>query len=341
VLELTEVRTETVGQSDLMKEKLREAAQRERVMTVVRAYVEGLREKYGVVENDSLLATLDYASEDPEVLDYLRASQDVVAELPWTRLTVADFTRKLRFDYFHGLKGKPEAGSIRDRVFDEWITELLLRHEAAELGFDDRPELVDAANRFERELVREAVVNQVLDFEFDPSEEEIAEYYRENQDEFLREPRFRAEGVHLDSEESAKEFRRQVEAGAKVGWLAERADGVLDPRPAIYSEWLEPELLRLEGQPLEEGMLIGPLEADDFWVVARITRLEPPEPMPLESCRGKVLARMRQDRSHERMSEALERLESAATIEVAEDAESVIQRSIDEWLGTSTASVAP
>jgi len=330
LLWLMEERTETIAPDGRMAQIAREAEKRERVMTVVRDYVASLKEKYDVVTNDSLLATLDYGSEDPQVLRALIDSDEMIVRLPWREFTVADFTRQIRFEHFHGLAGKPDAPQLRDRTFDEWITEMLLRHEAVELGFHRRPEIAASGEQMKREQVREKVGQAILDFRFEPTDAEVERYYRDHRDRFSPRPRIRATGVLLSGREAAERFRQRAEAGAQIPWLAERTPEVVDAAPELFRDWLAPEDIALAGVP-ETGQLVGPLPAGDAWAVARIIDVQTVPPLPLAECRPQVLVLMKSDRVQEVMNDALARLEAAATIEVADGAEQVIRKQIEEW----------
>jgi hypothetical protein len=336
LLMITDTRTETVGQSEGMSAALLEAAMRDRVMKTLRSYVMSLREEYDVVVNEALLASLDYASEDSEVQAELRDSDAVLATLPWRNLTVSGLTRNIRFEHFHGLRGKPDAAEIRDRLFDDWLTESILRHEASVLGFNEKPHIVAQAERLERRLVREAVIEMILEIRFDPSQEEIEAFYAENLGEFTPKPRIRAEGVFLESEEASREFLEKIEGGARLNWLATRTAEVSDPSPAIFSDWLDADVLGISG--VERGMILGPMKIEGAWAVARVLEIESVEPIPLDQCRGQVVGKMKGAEMRKAMGEAMATLESQAEIEVADGAYGEIERRVSVWLGAATMS---
>ena len=82
----------------------------------MRDYVESLKEKHGVAVDEELLASLDFGSSDPAVQNELRDSDAVLATLAGRPFTVSRLGFKIRFDNFHGIEGKPDAGLIRDKV---------------------------------------------------------------------------------------------------------------------------------------------------------------------------------------------------------------------------------
>ena len=344
LLKLQERRTETVGQSDPMRKAMRETLVRDSVTTVVRNYVSSLKEKYEVAVDSTLLATLDYATSDSGVYEELRNGTAVLAELPWRDLTVAGLTRQIRFKHFHGLEGNTEAAEIRDKMFDEWVTENLLRHEAGELGFDQRPEIAREAQHLERELVREATINHLLSYPFEPSEEEISAFYQDHLQSFRPSPEIRARGVVFASEADAQQFRSNREAGAAFNWLLDRAAGIIDPDPPGVNDWLTKEVLKSTGQETAPGLLVGPLPAEAGWGLAEVAAVEIAEPIPLAKCRPQVLRAMKQVSDREVLRRGLDRLEEAAEIEIRPGTPEVIEQRVAEWglaVGTVQATPSP
>lgn len=335
LLWLSESRTETLPQDGAMAQAAQREERRQRVMEVVRAYVDSLKSKYGVVANDSLLAALDYGSEDPGVQKRLKDSDEILVHLPWKDLTVSQFTRNLRFENFHGLAGKPDAPQIRDKSLEEWVTESLLRHEAVQLGFDRRPDIVAAGREAERDQLREKVGRMILDIRFDPDEAEVERYYRDHAERFSPPPSLKVSGVVLSGPDAARSFRQRLEAGAQLGWLAERTPEVVDRSPAMFANWLAPEELGLDDAPEEPGQLIGPFEIPGGWAVARVSDVSRRAPLPLDQCRPQVLAAMKSERMQEAMTTSLSRLEDEATLKIADGAEAVVKEGIDRWLETS------
>ena len=332
ILQLTDKRTETAGQSDAMEEAVRKAATRDRVMKAVRDFVASLYEKYDARIDSTLLASLDYGSTDPEVKALLQQNDGVLVELPWRTLTVRDLSQEIRFQHFHGIEGKPNAAQLRDKVFDEWTTELLLRHEAGVLGFDRTPSLLFEAEALERRLVREAVLGKVLEAKFAPTADEIEAYYRAHQDRFMPEARVRANGILIGDESAGRTVLDMVGEGARMSWLASNLTEVIDPNPEILSGWVEPSVLGVTGD-VERGSYIGPTPVGDAWVVAEILEVEPVEPLPLAECRTEVLQAMRGEAMRSSLEKAMEQLEAGAEIEIMEGAEELVAARIEAWLG--------
>lgn len=332
VLLLGDTRTETVGQSSVMVDQLREAATRDAVMKRVKEFVESLEKKYHVTVDGKVRDSLDYASTDAAVQKKLHDSQQIVARLPWKEIHVADLTRQIRFQYFHGLEGRTDAGAIRDKVLSEWITELLLRQEAGERGYDRTPEIMARADALRRELMREYVGKRVLDVAFEAAPGDVEAYYAAHKSEFTAPPRVRADAVVLSDEGAAKRFRDQLQGGTKLKWLAARTPEVTDAAPARFSDWVDPRILGLTG-PAKPGQVVGPVPGESGFLVATVTRVETPQPAPLSECRDRVVDALKRQRVQELMTRAIEKLRSSARVEIAEGAKEAIGARLEIWKG--------
>lgn len=336
LLKITETHTETIAGADAMAEAARRAEMTQRVMERIEGFVASLKEKYHVTENDSLLATLDYATESRQLLLAMQESDEVLAVLPWRKVTVGDLTRQIRFEHFHGLQGKPDAADIRNRTFHDWIKEMLLRHEAIQLGFHERPLIRLQADRLRRQRMREVLGREILDVKFDPSEKEVERYYREHADAFQSTPFVRVEGVLLQDQASATRFRQRLEAGAQLGWLAERTREVTDANPARFADWQDPADLGADAASMEAGDIAGPLAMDGGWAVVRVLEARPGRTVPLERCRPNVLARMNGELLHETMKNAIGRLEEQSSVKMEKNALQLAQEQIDRWARSDT-----
>jgi hypothetical protein len=217
-------------------------------------------------------------------------------------------------------------------MFHDWLAESLFRYEAWVLGFQKKPAIVAAADRLERRLLREAVLGSVADVDIKVSPEDIETFYREHADEFTRPMRIKADGVLLSEEAAAREFRENLEKGASVKWLAERSPEVMDARPAVFQDWLDPETLGAPGGAIEPGTVLGPAMIGEGWAVAKVVQVEPPRPIPLDACRNLVAKKLRAEKRHDAVSRALALLESQTEIEVESGAQGLIREHLDRWL---------
>jgi hypothetical protein len=284
-----------------------------------------------VTVNDSLLATLDFASKDAEVVANLNASKAVLAVLPTGRFTVAGLARRIRFQYFHGLEDHPDAAAIRNKLFDEWVTEALLTYESHRLGMDDTPAIRRAAKWEEGRLMREQVLKGILDFPFKPTDPEINAFYEAHRSELTPAPRVKLQSLVLADEAAARRFREQLDTGSAFNWLVERTPEAKAGPPPIPSDWIDPEKLELEGRPVQVGVAIGPAQMQKGWVVGQITAIEQVSVPPLADCRDKVLRMMRGNANRDAILKSVAALEQATPIKILDGAQAAVAARIEQW----------
>jgi hypothetical protein len=328
LIRLTGSKADTL-KSTAMADALVRAREQERRSAVAESFVDSLKAAYHVTTNDSLLASLDYASSDPAVQEDLQKNPAVLAVLPTGKVTIRGLSRNIRFQYFHGLADRPDAAQIRDRMFHEWVAEGLLNHEATKRGFDRKPDILEKAKREERRLIREEVLKQVLDVEFKPPEEEIRRYHEEHLQDFVPPPRIKVRSLLARDAETARKMREQLDAGAGLKWLAVQFASEVDSTPPFPADWVPPDMLGLEEDALVEGTPIGPLELPSGWGLAQITAVEKPAAAPLADCRDKVLHAMKGARLRQAIEEAFARLERATEIRIEKGARDLVADRIE------------
>lgn len=287
----------------------------------IRSFVRGLYRTYGVVVDSTLLASLDFASTDPQVVNDLRESEAVLATVPTGQLKVKGLAKVVRFKAFHGLAGKTDAPQQRDRYFREWVEEALLTYEARQRGFADKPEIREMARRLEQNLVREQTINTLLNEPFEPAEAQVESFYQGHLAEVTLPPRVMMESVKLADEQPAWELREKWLAGAKLDWLTQNVAGVVDGPPPFPQEWIEPDKLALPKEDLGVGMIPDPYGVPGGWVVARVAAIEEARPIPLAECRDRILEMMKSEFLRDLMADITSRLEAAADVRVLPGAE--------------------
>ncbi|MEZ4651500.1 MAG: peptidylprolyl isomerase [Candidatus Eisenbacteria bacterium] len=333
ILTITDWRSETAGQNEAMELAILEKAKESRVMGSIEQYVQSLMDKYDVKIDSTLLTTLDYGSDDAAVNQALQTSDALLVTMPWRSMTVRDFTMEIRFQHFHGLANKPDAAQLRDESLHEWVTELLLRHEASELGFDSTPALDLEAEAFERRLIRETVLGMVLDFKFAPTEDEVGAYYEEHLDAFRSAPEFRVDSVIFKTESAAQTFRQMLSDGATFNWLATNTPAVAERKPESLSGWMQPSYLDMKASQVQRGAFFGPHEMGEFWAVGEIIDVKESKPMQLNDCRNLVLQAMRQEQMQTAVQRAIQQLRDDADIEILDGARQLTAARTEAWLG--------
>lgn len=298
--------------------------------TAVKSYIDGLMTKYAVSVDSTLLRSLDYGSADEGVQEKLRDSDQVLVVLPTGKMSVARFSRVLRFQEFHGLVGKPDAAERRDKAFNEWITEAILSHQVKQEKLDRVPSIRDAARDLEHFLVRQETIKALLETPYQPGNDEIKQYYEENIASFMAPVRIKMKSKKLNTKEAAEAFREKLVEGAEIEWLAEQDPEVVPGKDPFPYEWFEPQKLGVEPEDVAVGRVPGPYGVPGGWVVAVVSEVEEPTPIPLGECRSKIVVQLKARNRQKMMEDIMARLKQASDIEILAGAEDVVRRVLAE-----------
>ncbi|MBU8871655.1 MAG: peptidyl-prolyl cis-trans isomerase [Gemmatimonadales bacterium] len=289
-------------------------------------YIDGLINHYHVEVDSTLLASLEYGSDDPQVKKRLRESEEVLAVLPSGSLSIRSLSMVIRFTEFHGLTGKPDADESRDRIFKEWLVEGLLSYEAKLHKLEQAPHIRRMARNLEENRVSEETLKSLLKFDFNPGEEEIEGFYRENLSAVTPSPRVKMQSVLLTNQKAAETFRGRLQVGAKLAWLKKVTKEVADGPPPFPADWFSPEKLGLRPEEVFVGSVPEPYEVPgNAWAVAIVDEIEQPVPLPLAECRGTMIQLMRQKATHDLMRENFRKLEEAADVLILPGAEELVE----------------
>jgi hypothetical protein len=298
----------------------------------VQRYLAGLARTYNVTVDSTLLASLDYASADPAVQKRLRESTEVLANLIGGRkLTVADFSRELRFQQYHGLVGKPDAAERRDLCLRSYVEEVLANAQMKAQKMDRQPGMVLLRHRMERNSIQEETLRVLLEFEFKPTDGEVSHYYRIHASELPMPSRMKVGSLKVKTKEAASNLRARLAAGTSLRWLAENDKSVVQGPSPFPEIWLRPEEMGLKPADLKLNAVPEPYEVPDGWVVAQISAVEGGQPQPLEQCRDQVLAMMKRDATRDHLVEILARLRAASPVVILPGAEAEVTRAIEEF----------
>jgi hypothetical protein len=315
------------------QEKRRQASQ---------AYLRGLARTWGVSVDSTLLATLDYGSKDPAVQKRLHDSQEVLVHLSEGRkLTVADFTRELRFTEFHGLAGRADAKEKRDSILYEYVSRYVTGRQAKAQKLDRTPQMALLRQRFIRVGLLEEVLRVLTQIDFKPTDAEVSHYYREHVGEVTAPPRVKLNSLKVADKGLASELRDKALKGASVRWLAANDKRVAGGPAPFPESWLQPEQVGLKPEDLKIGNLPEPYQVPDGWVVAQIVEVEAGQPLPLEKCRDRILAMMQRDATRQEMIDSLARLEAQSPVVILPGAEAAVAKAVAELPKSPAAPVAP
>ncbi len=295
-----------------------------------RAYIEGLKKRYVSARDSTLLRSLDYASADPNVQQRLRDSEEVLAVIPPGKMTIKGLSRQIRFIEFHGLTGKPDAAARRDRIFEEWLVESLLRYQAKIQNVASRPAIRRIEKRLERELLYEETMKVLLDVKYAPTDAQVEAYYRRHLGDVTPAARVRLDSATAKSEAAARKLGAQLRQGVKLSWLAKTSSDLVPGSTPLPTQWVEPEMLQLAPAAVAVGHVLDPVQLPGGWLVAVIVEVEPVTPRPLADCRQEIVQAMHREHTRNEMGEMIARLEKSSEVRILPGAEAEVTRRIDQ-----------
>lgn len=297
----------------------------------VQSYLDRLAGIWGASVDSVVLRSLDYGSADPAMQKRLRDSGEVLGRLPGNRtFTVADFTRELRFTEFHGLVGKPEAAQRRDEILREFLADAVTARQIRAQKMDQAPRMKMLYRRFERGAILEESLRVLAQLDFRPADAEVSHFYRQNMADYMSKPRMKLASLKAKSKEDAEALRERILKGASVRWLTGNDKRAAEGPPPFPETWLFPEQVGIQAADLKVGFTPEAYEVPEGWVVAQVVEVEAGQPLPLEQCRDRIVARMRQEATHKHMVDILARLEAESPIVILPGAEAEVMRVVAE-----------
>ncbi len=293
-------------------------------------YVADLKRRYVTALDTDLLASLDYASADPAVQENLRESEAVLAVIPPGEMRVKALSRQIRFTEFHGLAGRDDAAARRDRIFEEWLVESLLRYQAKIERIAERPELRRFEAQLERELMFEETLKILLVVDYKPTEPEVAAYYQAHAAALTPQPRVKLESARTATEPAARKVCDSLRKGAKLSWLRKTSPDIVAGPPPVPEQFIDPDMINLAAADVVAGHVLEPVQVPGGWLVAVVAEVEAVSPPPLADCRQQVLQMMQGEHTAGQMSTMLARLEKASQVVVLPGAEAEVARRIEQ-----------
>ena len=147
-----------------------------------------------------------------------RKGEEVLARINNEVITLEEFNEKIErmpIQYQEMVKGK------KKEFLNELVKEELLYEEAVKAGIENDPETQEVISAAHRKILISGLLKKRVEDNLSVSEEDIKKYYDEHSEEFMLPERWRASHILVDTEEEAKEAKKQLDQGADFSELAE------------------------------------------------------------------------------------------------------------------------
>ncbi|HHM23801.1 MAG TPA: peptidyl-prolyl cis-trans isomerase [Bacteroidetes bacterium] len=194
----------------------------------------------------------------------------VIAQVGRAKLTLADL-KDIAPD---SLNPAYLDDQLRNYVY-RWVDQQVFYQAALDRGLDERPDIRNELQRLKRDLVVQYFLNENLGRVPEVTDQEIEEYYKQHQENFVRDyPEYRYFFLLCRNRSVANRLKRQLRAGKSFEEVVKEnyPDNVLNQlwdSGYVRLEGALPPLRRLI-QTLKPGTLYGPVAADGAAIVFRL-----------------------------------------------------------------------
>lgn len=244
------------------------------------------------------------------------SSTPVIAQVGDATLTVEDLQRDI-----------PEEtlwAATRDDLqeyINQWVREELLYQAAETMGYDEDQRVKERTRNARRGIMVDVFLEDELDLRPFISDNEIADYYRNNIESFRRmEAEVQTEMLWFESSDAAEEARLAISGG--MSFAEAEVDSALD----IVSADLDPQYLT---QPelgeelgavvfgLRQGTLSRITPIGDYYILVRVTdHQETGTVRTLEQVRDEIIMRQTSDLWEMKLDELLQRLLDQSSVSI-------------------------
>ncbi len=249
-----------------------------------------------------VLGRFAYSADDEPVVrigDWTRTADQIRAEFTYSSPSLLNDVRR--------------SDNAARRVAVEWYANALLAKAAADdelLG--KLPGLADAADALRRKMIATRVMRQRLEEKFAPTEEELEQFMRFNEELCQAPARIRvarigvivgrnaSEAEAKGAEERIKDVKKRLDAGESFATLADQKSDLPVRGPGGEIGWITAEeVARTEGgealMTLDEGAVSDVVKTSDGWVIWKVLAREGPRKLSFAECR-KTLERALNER---------------------------------------------
>ena len=203
------------------------------------------------------------------------------------------------------------ASDVLSQLFDQFLDEKVLVRMAGDRG------LLKSTERGPRDAI-DALLRKGSEDE--PSEEEIARYYEQRRQEFVRPERVRLRQILTEDRAAAEQALQQLAAGDDFIEVARR----LSRDPSAQTGGYQGELSREDLPPafadvifsLKPGEVSRIVPAEYGFHIFQVIDRPPAGVVPLEDAREEIVERLRQERADRRLAELVREGRTQYNVEV-------------------------
>jgi peptidyl-prolyl cis-trans isomerase C len=254
------------------------------------------------------------------------ADQQVVVRVNQTRVTVAEFRRRLDLErervpvHLHAMM---ESADVQKRYAQDLVRREILLQEAGRRKIDSRPAVTDRVQQVKEQLLLQALLKEEVEDKVQVPEGDVQAYYAGHPEEFSRD-RLRAGHILVQTEQEAQQVLERLKGKERFEALARRlsldkASGAKGGDLGTVERGSTVPEFEKAAYALKVGEVSAPVRTRFGYHVIRVTGREQRPATPFAEVREGLTHRLLGERQQAAFEAFVERLRQQATVEVREE----------------------
>jgi parvulin-like peptidyl-prolyl isomerase len=282
-----------------------------------------LREAHPVSVDNAVLAGIEAQRLPDGRLVPTRGEPGVVVAHVGARTIGADALRQALQLRWSGVANETAALAAKPIVLERLIREELMLAEALRRHYQEAPEVLRELGAYETKLLVARFLSGVIAAGISVTDEEMRQYYEDNQQNYRRPPRLHVGQITVATEQVAARVADLLRQGTDLGWLGRQYPRESIEGPAQTEGWITP---RSGGGPLHEalveaqaGDVLGPMPGDGGFLLARVNTREDLGVYPFEDVSGNVRQAVSRLKTRRAIHEFIQTARDNSEIDIRED----------------------
>jgi len=188
----------------------------------------------------------------------------------------------------------------------------------------------------EQILIRSLIKQEIDDRLIKITEEEIAQYYKENKEEFYVLDMFSLQEIVVETEEEAKAILKEIKAGADFDFLAQKKSMGLTAKKGGYLGYISTDSAKLFGyddfEEIAPALKIGEvskiIKTEKGYCLLKLLEIKPAYQETLEKTKGFIERKLNRERRENAYDEWLNNLKEQAQIKVVFNIAEITEESL-------------
>jgi len=212
----------------------------------------------------------------------------------------------------------------KSNVLAQMISEKLLIQEAKNIGLEKDKDVLEQIKKMSEQILVQAFLQKEILDKVQVNNEEVEEYYKENQDKFTEKEQVHLFNILVETEEKAQEILTELKTGKDFSEIAK--ENSIGPSASqggdlgyLSKGTIIPEIEEVVFA-LEVGELSQVVKTDFGFHILKITDKKPERVKTLEEVKEDIRQTLLSDKQKEAFDNLIEELKSKVEIQINEEA---------------------